>query len=462
MSAKINAPLTDGELIAAYRLSRAEKTNKSIPMFTIIFTIVNIVFSLSDRYLRHMPTLSYVRIIPTLFGLLLLYLAFRKYPTQLLRNLRELWHLVILIMIYTISYMTYNTEVYKSSIPALMIGVFASAAVDISTTRRLAVVFFLPLALFIVTVLLTQDNIHRLWEMGNVFTWSVVCLVLNHERYKLSLSEFKLTLQLEATVHDLKTAQNQLIQQEKMASLGELTAGIAHEIQNPLNFVNNFAEVSVELVSELKEDIQNGRSDDILDITDALTQNLLRISQNGQRASNIVKGMLEHSRHTTGQRQLTHLNPLIDEYLRLSYQGWRGKHKTFNCHQEKHLASDLPAIAVVPQDLGRVFLNLFNNAFYAIHQKQQVASSAYQPTLTLNTTRANGHILITIRDNGTGVPEAITSKVFQPFFTTKPTGEGTGLGLSLSYEIITKGYGGNIELQTEAGEYTQFTITLPA
>ncbi len=265
---------------------------------------------------------------------------------------------------------------------------------------------------------------------------------------------------------DLRATQTQLIQKEKLASLGELTAGIAHEIQNPLNFINNFSEVSVELVEELKSPltpeggIRDGEKMD-MDLFDDLTQNLQKITHHGGRASNIVKGMLEHSRTTTGEQQPTDLNALADEYLRLAYQGLRAKDKTFNCELATGFAPDLGKVNVVPQDIGRVLLNLFNNAFYAVQEKQKTAPADYQPTVSVSTRRTQTGVEIQVGDNGTGIPDAVKAKIFQPFFTTKPTGEGTGLGLSLSYDIITKGHGSTLAVESTEGAGTTFTIGLP-
>lgn len=271
------------------------------------------------------------------------------------------------------------------------------------------------------------------------------------------------TSQLEQSLEELKAAQNQLIQKEKMASLGELTAGIAHEIQNPLNFVNNFAELSVELIDELKEEAPlEGLGAEILA---DITQNLEKINHHGKRASSIVKGMLEHSRMGTGQRQLTDINALCDEYLRLSFHGMRAKDKSFNADFQVYLDPALPKINIVPQDIGRVLLNLFNNAFYAVHQRNTVgtlhATSLPTPTVSVQTKRLANAVEIKVSDNGNGIPNDILPKIFQPFFTTKPTGEGTGLGLSLSYDIITKGHGGTLEVESAEGKGTTFTIKLP-
>ncbi|MVM29648.1 histidine kinase [Spirosoma sp. HMF4905] len=271
--------------------------------------------------------------------------------------------------------------------------------------------------------------------------------------------------ELEQTVTELKATQSQLIQSEKMASLGELTAGIAHEIQNPLNFVNNFSEVSIELIDELTEEQAKAERDTELEaelLTD-LKQNLQKISHHGGRASSIVKGMLQHSRASTGQREPTDLNALTDEYLRLAYHGLRAKDKTFNAVLKTEFDASLGEISMIPQDIGRVLLNLFTNAFYAVQQRQKKGEdSNYQPTVTVSTSCANEEAIITVSDNGTGIPEAVQQKIFQPFFTTKPTGEGTGLGLSLAYDIVTKGHSGTLEVASKEGEGTTFTITLPA
>ena len=267
--------------------------------------------------------------------------------------------------------------------------------------------------------------------------------------------------QVVATLEQLKATQAQLIQKEKLASLGELTAGIAHEIQNPLNFVNNFSEVSTELVSELKDELDRGDTNEAKAIADHLTQNLQKITHHGNRASAIVRGMLEHSRTATGERQPTNLNALADEYLRLAYQGQRVKDKNFACELVANFTPDLGKVEMVPQEIGRVLLNLYNNAFYAVNEKQKAALADYQPTVTVNTTQVGGNVVIRVKDNGTGIPDAVKPRIFQPFFTTKPTGEGTGLGLSLSYDIVTKGHGGVLSVESVAGEGAEFTIALP-
>jgi two-component system NtrC family sensor kinase len=268
--------------------------------------------------------------------------------------------------------------------------------------------------------------------------------------------------QTELTLAELKAAQVQLIQSEKMASLGELTAGIAHEIQNPLNFVNNFSEVNREMIDEMEEEIKAGNITEALSIADDIRQNEEKISHHGKRADFIVKGMLQHSRTSTGEKQPTNINTLADEFLRLSYHGLRAKDKTFNADLVTNFDQTLPKVNIAQQDIGRVLLNLFNNAFYAVKEKQQTAGPDYKPTVTVTTfAPASGGWAITVKDNGTGIPDAIREKIMQPFFTTKPTGQGTGLGLSLSYDIIVKGHNGQLTVVSEDGEYTEFTVTAP-
>ena len=269
---------------------------------------------------------------------------------------------------------------------------------------------------------------------------------------------------VESTLQELKVTQTQLIQSEKMASLGELTAGIAHEIQNPLNFVNNFSEVSLELIEEVKSEklkAKSERSEELEnELLDDISQNLQKISHHGKRADFIVKGMLQHSRTSTGEKQATNINTLADEFLKLSYHGLRAKDKSFNAELVTSFDPDLPKVNIVQQDIGRVLLNLFNNAFYAVHQKQKAAAKDYKPTVEISTMTKGAFIEIRVKDNGNGIPEGIKDKIMQPFFTTKPTGEGTGLGLSLSYDII-KAHGGEIKVETMDAEFAEFIIQLP-
>ena len=267
--------------------------------------------------------------------------------------------------------------------------------------------------------------------------------------------------QIENTLVDLKQTQQQLVQSEKMASLGELTAGIAHEIQNPLNFVNNFSEVSHELLEEMKTELDKGEAEEAKLLADNVKQNLEKILHHGKRADAIVKGMLQHSRTSSGQKELTDINVLADEYLRLAYHGLRAKDKTFNAKFETHLDTTIEKINVVPQEIGRVILNLINNAFYTVSEKKKQLNGTYEPTVSISTKRLDNKIEIKVADNGSGIPQKVMDKIFQPFFTTKPTGQGTGLGLSLAYDIVTKGHGGELKVETWEGHGSAFVISLP-
>jgi signal transduction histidine kinase len=259
-----------------------------------------------------------------------------------------------------------------------------------------------------------------------------------------------------------KLVQQRLIHQEKMTSMAELTAGIAHEIQNPLNFVNNFSEVSLELLEELKSPLSPKGGIEEQELLSDISQNLEKINYHGKRASSIVKGMLEHSRTSSGVKELTDINKLAEEYLNLSYHGLRAKDSTFNSDFKTDFDENIPKMMVVPQDFGRVLLNLINNAFYAANERSKKAEMGYEPKVIVSTQiLANSQLLITIKDNGTGMSEATKAKIFQPFFTTKPTGQGTGLGLSLAYDIVTKGHGGTIEVESVEKEGTTFIVKLP-
>ena len=265
----------------------------------------------------------------------------------------------------------------------------------------------------------------------------------------------------EEALTELQVTQKQLIQSEKMASLGELTAGIAHEIQNPLNFVNNFSEVSKELLDEMKTALDKGDSVDAKEIANDVIQNLEKINHHGKRADAIVKGMLQHSRSSGGQKELTDINALADEYLRLSYHGLRAKDKSFNASMKTDFDGSLEKISIIPQDIGRVILNLLTNAFYVVNEKRKLNIPGYEPIVTVSTKKVNDKIELSVTDNGNGIPQKALDKIFQPFFTTKPTGQGTGLGLSLSYDIITQGHGGELKVETKEGQGTTFIIQLP-
>jgi signal transduction histidine kinase/ligand-binding sensor domain-containing protein len=285
--------------------------------------------------------------------------------------------------------------------------------------------------------------------------------ILAREKVKNQDKELAQAKEIEKAYEDLKATQSQLIQSEKMASLGELTAGIAHEIQNPLNFVNNFSEVSKELLEEMLEELKNGNTEEAGVIANDVIQNLEKILHHGKRADSIVKGMLQHSRSSAGEKKATAINKLADEYLRLAYHGLRAKDKTFNATLETDFDDSIEAIAIIPQDVGRVILNLVTNAFYAVNERKKEEVEGYEPTVSISTKKNKNTIEIKVTDNGNGMPETVKEKIFQPFFTTKPTGQGTGLGLSMSYDIITKGHGGKLTVETEEGIGTKFLILLP-
>ena len=267
--------------------------------------------------------------------------------------------------------------------------------------------------------------------------------------------------ELETALTELQTTQSQLIQSEKMASLGELTAGIAHEIQNPLNFVNNFSEVSNELLDEMQTEMDQGNTEEVKVIVADLKRNLEKINHHGKRADSIVKGMLLHSRASSGVKEPTDLNVLADEYLRLAYHGLRAKDKSFNAKFESDFDASIGKINVIPQDIGMVILNLLTNAFYVVDEKRKQLGESYQPTVSIVTRKIGSEVEIRVIDNGNGIPAKIIDKIFQPFFSTKPTGAGTGLGLSLCYEIVVKGHGGELKVETKEGEGSVFIIHLP-
>ena len=303
------------------------------------------------------------------------------------------------------------------------------------------IIFFLTLAAF-----LYRNNLHK--KKANE--------LLQRQKEEIEIQRDRVN----QAIQELKSAQAQLIQSEKMASLGELTAGIAHEIQNPLNFVNNFSEVSNELIGEMKQELAIGNTQQANDIADDLKQNLEKINHHGRRADAIVKGMLQHSVRSSGQRELTDINVLAGEYLRLAYHGFRAKDKNFTAEIKTDFDASIGKINIVPQDIGRVLLNLINNAFYAVSEKRKLGAASYEPRVTAGTKRANNYIEIRVEDNGKGIPQKIVDKIFQPFFTTKPTGQGTGLGLSLAYDIV-KAHGGEIKVNANEREGSEMIIQLP-
>jgi signal transduction histidine kinase len=325
-------------------------------------------------------------------------------------------------------------------------------------------IIFLPLTakekkLGVITVQSFKKNAYsdyHLYMLRNIANYSSIAID-NAKSYET----------LNETLGQLKDTQKQLIQSEKMASLGELTAGIAHEIQNPLNFVNNFSEINKELLEELKEEVDKGNMDEVKAIANDVIGNEEKINHHGKRAEAIVKGMLQHSRSSTGVKEPTDINALCDEYLRLAYHGLRAKEKSFNADFKTDFAKSIGKINIIPQDIGRVLLNLINNAFYAVDERKKIIKKSlptgqadYQPTVFLSSKKSSDKVILTVKDNGNGIPQNIVDKIFQPFFTTKPTGQGTGLGLSLSYDII-KAHGGEIKVETKEGEGTGFIIQLP-
>ncbi|HET6767153.1 MAG TPA: ATP-binding protein [Chitinophagaceae bacterium] len=295
-----------------------------------------------------------------------------------------------------------------------------------------------------------------------IFLFIVIMLYRNSlQRKKANILLSKQKDELETTLATLKTTQNQLVQSEKMASLGELTAGIAHEIQNPLNFVNNFSEVNTELIDELKEELAKDNKQQAMVIAKDIKENEEKIMFHGKRADAIVKSMLQHSRSNTSKKEPTDINVLADEYLRLAYHGMKAKDKSFNVDVKSDFDNTIEKVNVIQQDIGRVILNLITNAFYVVAEKKQLNGDSYEPIVTLSTKKAGDKVLISVSDNGNGIPQKVLDKIFQPFFTTKPAGQGTGLGLSLSYDIITNGHGGELKVETREGEGTVFIISLP-
>jgi len=294
-----------------------------------------------------------------------------------------------------------------------------------------------------------------------IFLFIALLLWRNSRHRKIAnLLLSKQKAELESTLLSLKETQKQLIQSEKMASLGELTAGIAHEIQNPLNFVNNFSDINKELVDELKTELTSGNAQQAMEIANSIKDNEDKINNHGRRADAIVKGMLQHSRASSGQKEPTDINALCDEYLRLAYHGLRAKDKSFNAKFETDFDNTIGKISIVPQEIGRAILNLVNNAFYAVNEKAKRRDVSYEPLVAISTKKLSDRIEIKVKDNGNGIPDSIKEKIFQPFFTTKPTGQGTGLGLSLVYDIV-KAHGGEMKVETKEGEGSEFIIQLP-
>lgn len=303
-----------------------------------------------------------------------------------------------------------------------------------------------------------REKVTRNFSLFGMFV-AMVLMIIAFIRF---VEKQKLNKKLSETLSDLKSTQSQLIQREKMASLGELAAGISHEIQNPLNFVNNFSEVSRELITEVFEELSKGNQQDAMNILEDVKENLDKINHHGKRADSIIKGMLQHSRSSSGTKEPTDINALADEFLRLAYHGLRARDKSFNALMKTDFDQKLGKVNVIPQDMGRVILNLITNAFYAANEKRITGKENYQPTVQVSTRKTKDKVMVLVQDNGNGIPQHVLGKIFQPFFTTKPAGEGTGLGLSMSYDIVTKGHGGELTVETSEGLGTTFTIVIPA
>ncbi|MBS1531481.1 MAG: histidine kinase [Bacteroidetes bacterium] len=405
------------------------------------------------------------------------------------------WHALfnvaslVVVLFYTVVRITLETWADNLIGAAVLVGIvfYADREEDFKPWRKMFIVTYPLAAVGVITGITAfvagdfYENNHGWFDIATAaaFVWMFarwaasrkqeeelkMASIKNTELEKLVAERTaeitKQKEELEETLQELKTTQAQLIQSEKMASLGELTAGIAHEIQNPLNFVNNFSDVSAELIDEMEEELSKGDIEEAKAIAGDIKQNLEKIRHHGQRADGIVKGMLQHSRASSNVKEPADINKLADEYLRLAYHGLRAKDKSFNAELITHFAENLPTAEMVPQDIGRVLLNLFNNAFYAVQKKQAAAGDGFKPTVEVDTSLKGKNIEIVVKDNGTGIPDDIREKIMQPFFTTKPTGQGTGLGLSLSYDIVVKAHNGKIDVKSKDGEGSEFRISIP-
>ncbi len=419
-----------------------------LDIYLISFITVYILVILSGFY-GLIPRAIYLFIYPFILGFFLIYLAY--YIIFAWGRLKgATWALIISIVASFVLTIVWILSIAQNA-PTLLQD-FAQFLRDISLPLGFALyVAFRFQEIFKEEQKQTQKVLNLTQEKQEI---------LENQNKVLEQQVQERTEELQTSLENLKATQSQLIQAEKLASLGELTAGIAHEIQNPLNFVNNFSEVSQELVDEMQEEIEKDDKEEVKAISQDLKGNLEKINHHGKRADAIVKGMLEHSRVSTGEKTPTDLNALADEYLRLSYHGLRAKDKSFNADFEAILDENLPKVNIVSQDIGRVLLNLINNAFYAVHQKAQTGIEDYQPKVIVQTKALENEVEITVKDNGTGIPDSVKEKIFQPFFTTKPTGQGTGLGLSLSYDII-KAHGGKLKVESQADHSTEFFVSLP-
>jgi len=497
--------------LAIYYFDRSRKVNLYLSLYalmqfcTLIDGLLKPIFQGTNAYTAMLTVFNIAAPLDFVF-LMLMALSFFGYPRNRWFKLLAALALPVIVIqfideiTYNYSVLTiYNLSCYlfiitvsvkalrnkKEGAALFLVGIIMAVAFyllfninQIITLQSVIVISFevafafLPPAI-ILSILLAREFAQNLFslrqKLAEVETLSAQNLQQEIEKQQLltrqnETLEHKVTertAELNQSLTDLKTTQTQLIQSEKMASLGELTAGIAHEIQNPLNFVNNFSEVNKEMVEELEDELKKGNIEEALAIAADIKGNEEKINHHGKRADSIIKGMLEHSRVASGEKQLVDLNDLADEFLKLSYHGLRAKDKSFNAELITNFDKKLPKVNIAQQDIGRVLLNLFNNAFYAVNQKQKTAGADYKPEVTVSTSIEKNDLVIKVKDNGNGIPDAIKDKIMQPFFTTKPTGEGTGLGLSLSYDIVVKGHGGSISVDTNEGEFTGFTVSLP-
>jgi len=410
-----------------------------------------------------------------MIGIAILFILERAIPITTVIN--WIWHLLIL----GIGYLIFRFPLLER-MRTIIIAVLP--LVIINTIGDLLKIIYLPLYERIDDYLTFAIVFSLAWMIAMLIRSNKQNRALNKERKKtlaeeernkfISAQKEKLELEVEERTAEitkqkdelmhafteLKNTQSQLIQSEKMASLGELTAGIAHEIQNPLNFVNNFSEVSNELIDEMIQEIEKKDFEEVKAIAQDVKQNLDKINHHGRRADGIVKGMLQHSRKSDGKKEPTDINALADEYLRLAYHGLRAKDKSFNASLKTDFDESVGLVNLASQDIGRVILNLITNAFFAVDEKKKFGEENYEPTVSVSTKKGNKKLEIIVTDNGNGMPKKVLDKIFQPFFTTKPTGQGTGLGLSLSYDII-KAHGGELKVETKEGEGTQFKIIIP-
>jgi two-component system, NtrC family, sensor kinase len=444
-------------------------------VFLLYFTLVPLILA---RIFKR----RFSRIISFIFVLFLLYAlaANMRFIVVRINIDRIISFLALFLTIITsIYYVVSSWKTLKGAQWAIVIGLMVplsvlftlvmSQFISPGITERInmgivVVVIFLsfPFSLMIYVAMRFKEMIHDVQENAKQV------VQMSEEKKEQAINQQKIlqeevtrqTAEIRTTLDHLRSTQSQLIQSEKMASLGELTAGIAHEIQNPLNFVNNFSEVSNELIGEMVDEVDKGNTEEVKSIAKDVQQNLEKILHHGKRADAIVKGMLQHSSSGSGKKEPTNINALADEYLRLAYHGLRAKDKSFNATMKTEFDETIGNINIIPQDIGRVILNLITNAFYVVNEKSKQGIAGYDPTVEVKTNSETGKVLIAVTDNGNGIPLSIRDKIFQPFFTTKPTGQGTGLGLSLSYDIV-KAHGGVLEVISTDGKGSTFTISLP-